>query len=149
MAQERTHNLNLTLKGYPKKFWGLFGQKAHQRQQITLFHPPKEGLSLTPMSQAQTYNPKCKRKRLPSKTLRFSWDGSAHSAHNTANFPDWLVSQEWAFSLVTMLMSISQSLYNFSQQEFHHRHSSHIYIYIYICVSHISHFVGKSSSVQF
>ena len=30
MVQEGTHNLNVTLKGYPKKFWGLLGQKAHK-----------------------------------------------------------------------------------------------------------------------
>ena len=39
MVQEGTHNLNVTLKGYPKKFWGSFGQKTHKTQQITLFHP--------------------------------------------------------------------------------------------------------------
>ena len=42
MVREGTHNLNVTLKGYPKKFWGLFGQKAHKTHQITLFHPKKE-----------------------------------------------------------------------------------------------------------
>ena len=42
MVQEGTHNLNVTLKGNPKKFWGLFGQKAQKTQQITLFHPQKE-----------------------------------------------------------------------------------------------------------
>ena len=31
-------NLNLTLKGYPKKFCGLFGQKANKTQQITQFY---------------------------------------------------------------------------------------------------------------
>ena len=36
MVQERSHNPNVTLKGYPKKFWGLFGQKAHKTQLITL-----------------------------------------------------------------------------------------------------------------
>ena len=41
MVQEGTHNLNVTLKGYPKKFWGLFGQKAHKTQQITPFHPKR------------------------------------------------------------------------------------------------------------
>ena len=58
MVQEGTHNLNVTLTGYPKKLWGLFGQKAHKTQQITLFHPPKAGLSFTLMNNAQTYNPK-------------------------------------------------------------------------------------------
>ena len=42
-----------------------------------------------------------------------------------------------SFSLVMMLMSITQSLYDSSQQAFHHGHSSYIYIYIYM--SHISH----------
>ena len=67
MVKEGTHNLNVTQKGYPKKFWGLFGQKAHKTQQITLFHPTKGGLSLTLTSQRQTYNPKFKPKRLPTK----------------------------------------------------------------------------------
>ena len=66
MVQEGTHNLNVTPEGYSKKFWGLFGQKAHKTQQITLFHPPKGGLSLTQASLRQIYNPKCKPKRLPS-----------------------------------------------------------------------------------
>ena len=34
MVQEGTHNLNVTLKGYPKKFWGLLGQKAHKTDMI-------------------------------------------------------------------------------------------------------------------
>ena len=42
MVQEGTHILNVTLKGYPKKFWCLFGQKAHKTQQITLFQHKKE-----------------------------------------------------------------------------------------------------------
>ena len=42
MVQEGTHNLNVTLKCYPKKFWGLFAQKAHKTQQITVLHPKKE-----------------------------------------------------------------------------------------------------------
>ena len=33
-VQEETHNLNVTLKGYPKKFWGLFGQKAHKTREL-------------------------------------------------------------------------------------------------------------------
>ena len=48
MVQEGAHNPNITLKGYPKKFWSLFGQKANKTQQITpktqqitLFHPKK------------------------------------------------------------------------------------------------------------
>ena len=44
MVQEGTHSLNVTLKGYPRRFWGLFGPKAHKTQQITVLHPPKEGL---------------------------------------------------------------------------------------------------------
>ena len=65
MVQEGTHNLNVTLKGYPKNFYGLFIQKAHKTQQITLFHPKRGCLSLTLMSHGQTYNPKCKPKHLP------------------------------------------------------------------------------------
>ena len=37
-----------------------------------------------------------------------------------------------------MLTSISQSLYNFSQQEFHHWHSSHTYI------CHTSHILWEN-----
>ena len=47
MVQEGAHDLNVSPKSYPKKFCGLFGQKAHKTQQITLFQPPKGGLSLT------------------------------------------------------------------------------------------------------
>ena len=36
MVQEGADNPNVTLKGYPKKFWSLFGQNAHKTQQITL-----------------------------------------------------------------------------------------------------------------
>ena len=68
MFHEATHNLNVTLKGYPRKFWGLFGQKAHKTQQITLSQPQKGGLSLTLMSHGQTYSPKCKPKHLPNET---------------------------------------------------------------------------------
>ena len=88
MVQEGTHNPNLTLKGYPEKFWGMFGQKAHKTQQITLFQLKKGGLSLTLTSHGQTYNPKCKSKRLTKKTLGFSWDGCMHSIHNTAKCSD-------------------------------------------------------------
>ena len=137
MVHEGTHNPNVTQKGYPKKFWGLFGQKAHKIQQITLFQPQKECLSLTQTSNGQTYNPKCKPKRLPNKTLGFSWDGHMHSTHNTANFSDWLIFQNHDFSLVMILMSISQSLYDFSQPEFHHTCPSHIYI------CHTSHILWK------
>ena len=47
MVQEGTHIPNVTLKCYPRKFWGLFGQKDHRTQQITpktTNHtiPPKE-----------------------------------------------------------------------------------------------------------
>ena len=93
MIQEGTHNLIVTLKGYPKKFWSLFGQKAHRTQQITLFHPQKGGLSLTLTSHGQIYNPKRKPKWLPNEYLSFSWDDSAHSAHNTVKFSDWLIFQ--------------------------------------------------------
>ena len=51
------------------KFWGLFGQKAHKTQQITLFHPPKGGLSLALTIHGQTYNPKYKPKWLPNENL--------------------------------------------------------------------------------
>ena len=42
IVHEGTHSPNVTLKGYPKKFWGLFGQKAQKTQQITLTHPKRE-----------------------------------------------------------------------------------------------------------
>ena len=78
MIQEGAHNPNVTIKGYPKKFLGVFGQKAHKTQQITLktqqitlFHP-KRRLSLTPMYQGQTYNSKCNPYHLPNETLGFS-----------------------------------------------------------------------------
>ena len=49
MVQGGMPNLNPTLKGYPKTFCGLFGQKAHKTQQITHFYPKRGGLSLTPI----------------------------------------------------------------------------------------------------
>ena len=42
MVHEGTHNPNISVKGYPKKFWGLFGQTAHKTQQITQSNPKKE-----------------------------------------------------------------------------------------------------------
>ena len=42
MVQEVAHNPYITLKGYLKKFWGLFCQKANKTQQITLFNPKRE-----------------------------------------------------------------------------------------------------------
>ena len=89
----------------------------------------------------QTYNPKCKPKHLPNRTLSFSWDGSAHSAHNTAKVSDWLIFQNQPVSLVVMLMSISQSLYDLSQPEFHHVWPSHTYI------SHACHIWWKNLQV--
>ena len=80
MVQEGTHNPNLTHKGYPKKFWGMFGQKAHKTQQITLPQPPKGALSLTQTSHGQTYNPQFKPKWLLNETMGFGWDG--HGQHS-------------------------------------------------------------------
>ena len=77
MVHEGTHNPNETLKGCPKKFWGLFSQKSHKTQLITLSQPQKGGLSLTLMIHRQTYNPKCKPKHLTNKTLGFSQGGHA------------------------------------------------------------------------
>ena len=93
MIQEGTHNPNVTLKGHPKKFWGMFGQKTHKTQQIILFHTKRGCLSLILMNKGQTFNPKCKPKQLPTKTQRFSWYGHVYSTCNTENFPDWLNSQ--------------------------------------------------------
>ena len=42
MVQDGNRSLNVTLQGYPKKLWGLFGQKAHKTPQITLYHSKKE-----------------------------------------------------------------------------------------------------------
>ena len=100
--------------------------------------PPKRGLSLTLTSHRQSYNPKCKPKQFTNEILSFCWDGSAHSAHNTENFSDWLIFQNQAFSLVTALMSISQSLYDFSQQDFSLQYPSHTHTYIYIYVMHLT-----------
>ena len=51
MVQEGTPNLYATLKGYPKKFWGLFGKVAHKTQQMIPLHSKRGGLSLTLMDQ--------------------------------------------------------------------------------------------------
>ena len=42
MVQEGTANLNVILKGYPRKFWGLFGQKAHKHNKSHYFTPKEE-----------------------------------------------------------------------------------------------------------
>ena len=139
IVQEGIHNPNVTLKGYPKKLWGLFGQKAHKTQQITLFQPQKGGLSLILTNHGQTYNPKCKLKHLPNETLGFSLDSHVYCTCNTAKFPGWLNSQNQVFSLVETMSLISQSLSNFSQPGFHHMFPSHIYI------CHESHILWKSS----
>ena len=87
MVHERADNPNLTLKDYPNKFWGLFGQKAHKTQQITLSQPKKRGLSLTIRIHRRTYNPKCKLEYLPNETLGLSWDGLMYNMCNTAKLP--------------------------------------------------------------
>ena len=138
MIQEGTCNPNVTLKGYPKKFWGLFGQRAHKTQQITPFHPKRGCLSLTLTSHRQTYNPKGKPKPLPNKALRFSSDGSMHNAHNTSNSLIGSIPKNQVFSLVETMSSIFQSLYNFSQPEYHHTCLSQIQIY------HTSHILWKN-----
>ena len=100
--------------------------------------PPKAGLSLTLTSHRQTYSLKCKPKRLPNKTLSFSWDGSAHNTHNTVNFSDWLIFHNLDISLVAMLTSISQSQYDFSQPDSHHTHPFHIF------TCHVCHILWKN-----
>ena len=93
MVKEGAHNCNVTIRAHPKRFWGVFGQKAHKTQQITLSHPEKGVLSLTQMIHGQTNNPKCNTSIYPTKLWGFSWDGLAYSMCNTAKFPDWLNSQ--------------------------------------------------------
>ena len=58
-------NLNVALQDFPKKFWGLLGQKAHKTHQMKPFHSKRGGLSLTLTDQGQTYKPKCNHKRYP------------------------------------------------------------------------------------
>ena len=101
---------------------------------MTLFQPPKGGLSLDLMIKGQTYSPKCKPKWLANKILRFRWDVHVHSTCNTAKFSGLLIFQICVFSLVMILTFITPSLYDFSQPDFHRVHASHIYI---CCTSHI------------
>ena len=46
MVQKGAHNPNVTLKGYPKKLWGLFGQEISQNTTNPTYTnhtiPPKE-----------------------------------------------------------------------------------------------------------
>ena len=42
MVQEETHNLNVTQKDYPKKFWGLFVRKLTKHNKSHCFIPQKE-----------------------------------------------------------------------------------------------------------
>ena len=48
MVQEGIRNLNVTLKGYPKKFWGLFGQKAHKHTANHTISPQKSRFIINP-----------------------------------------------------------------------------------------------------
>ena len=48
MVEEGTPNPNVSLKGYPKKFWGLLDKVAHKTQQITLFQSRKRRFILNP-----------------------------------------------------------------------------------------------------
>ena len=93
---------------------------------------------LNPNDQGTDLQPTCKPKWLPNEIPRFSWDGSAHSTHNTAEFSDWLIFQNQVFSFITMLTLISQSLYAFSQQEFYDAYP----LQIYTC--HTSHILWKN-----
>ena len=69
MVQEETPNLNVTLKGYPKKFWGFLDKVAHKTHQMIPFYTKRGGLSLTLMDLGQTYSPKCNPKLLTNKTV--------------------------------------------------------------------------------
>ena len=51
----------------------------------------------------------------------------ACTVHATAKIPDWLIFLNQAFSLVMMLLSISQSLHDPSQQDFIHMCTLPIY----------------------
>ena len=42
MVQKGTANLNVTRKGYAKKFCSLFGQKAHKHNKSHYFTPKEE-----------------------------------------------------------------------------------------------------------
>ena len=53
----------------------------------------------------------------------------AWTAHNTEKFSDWLIIQNQVFSLVAMLMSITQSLCDSPNQNFT-THTAHTYIYV-------------------
>ena len=113
-------NLNVALKGYPKKSWGLFGQKAHKTHQMILLNPKRGGLSLTLTDQAQIYYPKCNSKPLSNKSLGINWDGTTQSTHQTANFCDWSDSNQEQISLVETFLSISQPRSAHSQQDIIH-----------------------------
>ena len=67
------------------------------------------------VGKGQTYNPKCSPNWLPNETPWFSLDGSAHSAHNTAKFCDWSVSNQEQISLVETFLSISQPISTLSK----------------------------------
>ena len=61
-----------------------------------------------------------------------------HNAHNTANSLIGSIPKNQVISLVETMSSIFQSLYNFSQPEFHHTSPSHIHIY------HTSHILRNN-----
>ena len=55
MVQKGVPNHNVTLKGYPKKFWGLFCQKPHKTQQT--ISPQRGDLPLTDVDNLQGVPP--------------------------------------------------------------------------------------------
>ena len=81
----------------------------------------------------------------PMKFWGLLANGSSYSTHNTTKSPDLAhLCKIKHFSLVMMLMSISQSLYDFSQQEFYHKHPLHIHT-----CSHISYILWKNLQASY
>ena len=126
MEEGQTDNYNVTSSGYQMKFWVLLAMVAHIENTTQQNHkdnttnhnvPIQRGnLSLILVDQGQVYNSNHKPQWLTNETLGFNWDGRMYSMHNITKISDWLIFLDKAFSLVTMLMSISQSLHDLSQQ---------------------------------
>ena len=132
------------------KFSGLLVMVAHianttqqnHKDNTTNHNVPiqRESLSLILVCQGQAYNSKHRPQGLHNETLGFNWDGHTYSTCNITKLPDWLIFLSQAFSLVMMLMSISQSLHDLSQQDFVHMCK----LPIYNVTCHTPHILWKN-----
>ena len=93
----------------------------------------KGGISLTIMSQRQTYNSIHKPQRSPNETLGFNQDDHPYRMCNETGIPEFLELQIPGIPMVVMVMSRARSLHDPTQQDLSTRAP-----YLYINVTHVS-----------